>query len=192
MNFKYSSRLFVLPTFVTLALTCLGAQAQADIVVLKQHNFIQAVAGLYSNGVSKASDSLNSWTGSLSQIQGSHTASSTLSSTIATNKVTLDSLTHAKAPPRDYYDPFVAIAEATTQLQFTVSATRTYKVVNAFKGLSPPVIQLLRDGVVVLSGPFDGAFLFEVGHTYEIDASAQAWAGFGMGTDSSGYRFSMR
>jgi len=192
MNFKHASRLFALPTLVTLALTCLGTRAQADIVVLKQHNFIQVIAGPYFNAASETSDSLNSWTGSLSQILGSHTAGSTLTSTIAADKVTLDSLTHAKAPPRDYYDPFVAIAEATTQLQFTVSATRTYKVVNAFKGVSTPVIQLLRDGVVVLSGPFDGILLFEIGHTYEVDASAQAWAGFGMGTDSSGYRFSMR
>jgi hypothetical protein len=192
MKLKYISSFFALPTFVTFALACLGAQAQADVVVLRQHNSIYAIAGPYFNSASDSSDVLTSWKGIVSKTLGSHSASATLSSTIAAGSLTLDSSTNAKAPPRNPYDPFVAFATATTQLQFTVSATRTYHVVGAFKRLSPPVIQLLRDGVVMLSGPFNGDFLFEIGHTYEIDASAQAAAGYRMGTDGSGYRYSMR
>ncbi|MFI5385896.1 MAG: hypothetical protein ACHQ50_07225 [Fimbriimonadales bacterium] len=179
---------------VALALACLGAKAQADIVVLRQHNFIQAVGGAPQ---SDSSDSLTSWNGSVSSsnTQGSYKyhATASLSSTIAANSVTLLSSTYASLTlPPDVPPSRPATATATTQLQFTVSATRTYQLVVAPKGdgFEPPAIQLLRDGVVVLSGPFSGAFLFEAGHTYEFDGSApvQSWGG----GYRSGYKFSMR
>ena len=191
MNLKYNSRLLVLPAFVTLALTCLGAQAQADIVVLQQHNYIEANLGYLQ---SDSSDSLTSWSGRVSlRAQGmfARSARASLRSTIAAHSLKLNSSTAASAKPVDL-PPAPSFAIATTQLQFTVSATRTYHLAGTLKGdaFTPPAIQLFRDGIVVLSGPFSGAFLFEVGHTYEIDASARAEV-FGIGALNSGYRFSM-
>ncbi|MFI5385895.1 MAG: hypothetical protein ACHQ50_07220 [Fimbriimonadales bacterium] len=165
--------------YIALALTFLGAQAQADIVVLSQHNFIQAFA--HGRNLSDSSDSLASWKGSVTAL-GSARAS--LWSNIAADSLSLSSSTYAQAGSYSY-----TFATATTRLLFTVSVTRTYELDGTLDN-GAASIRLLRDGILVLSGPFSGAFLFEIGHKYEIDA--HVWTVGSRPGYPSGCGFSMR
>src|SRR5258707_27974 len=93
MKSRYCNLLIALP--ILLGLT---ASARADIVVIQQHNYISI--GDAHVGASEYSDSLTSWQGSLGSIgSGKYGGgeSAALTSTIATDSVTLNSSTEAKA-----------------------------------------------------------------------------------------------
>ena len=178
---RFAGKLRSVPTLtalITVGLTCLGAVAQADITVLKQHNYVFAKVwgGTYQSGYSATNDLLTSYSktvGAQVSHYWSHTSgSASVASTIATDSLTLLGQTGTfRTLP--FYS---ASGYSITSIQFQVSTTRVYNLSGMLlSGWDVPngSVSLLRDGAVWLSGSFVGAYEFEAGHTYEIDAVVQ-------------------
>ena len=169
-----AGRLRSVPTLAalfTLGGLCVAGEATANIVVVKQHNYVFATA--YNNVHSISSDLLTSWTGSVSNhltdFGGhSHTCNALLASTISADSLALTAQGWAS-------DAYSGLREgATTQVQFQVSATRTYNIVGQS---TPGSINVLRDGVIWITGAaIGGSFDFETGRTYEIDCAISEFA----------------
>jgi len=182
MIFKYDGRKFALLTLVSLATACFGAQSQADIVVLKHHNSIDAMAyfGRIIDHHSDSSDSLQSYSGSVTAHSYYASALASLASTLQSNTLTIQGdameIRHGYKQIFDGYLRWGGSAAADTVLSFQVTTTAVYTVqATISSNAAGGFVKLLRDGVEqfnLSSGSVDIGYLFEAGRTYEVDAHA--------------------
>jgi hypothetical protein len=164
---------------LAVGLTCLVAPAQADIVVLKHHNSIDAMA-YYAGGTDRHSDSsdlLQSSTGAVTSHHFLASAFAFLASALQLNNLAIQGdaseIGHGYKP---YLPRWGGSADADTVLRFQVSTTAVYTVqATASSNASGGFVKLLRDGVEqfnLSSGSIDIGYVFEAGGTYEVDAHA--------------------
>src|SRR5579862_2339286 len=110
---------------LAVALASLGSQARADIVVLAQHS------GITAGARSDSSDTLTSWSGSVSETYPIQNAQASLNSTIGPNSLALGGTSYASTDDRHFLANALETASASTQIQFTVSTTATYHLASS-------------------------------------------------------------